>query len=459
MTMPLYNLLHTALFRTKDALDGTGIYRTAARLNREQYLPPVELAEIRRQRLLTLLRHARDHSPYYRDLFADTDFALDDNLALDDLPRIPLLTREIIQNQGDRIVYPGAEGCYPDSSGGSTGSPVNFFHDQAYLRWGRAYELFFLSWMNIHPGDRTAVFWGADRDLKEESFYTRLMLRLNRVRQLNSFAMSEARITDFLRHLNRFKPRYIYGYASSLYHVARFINEGRSLTFTPTAIRSSAEMLYPFQRETIEHAFGAPVYNFYGSREVNNVAAECSAHDGLHIFAATRIVEVVDDNGRPAPPGEVGHIAITDLTNQAFPFIRYLNGDMAALSESRCPCGRTWPRLDKIVGRSSDIIEVDNRQIHGEYFTHLFYGRPEVNAFQLIQEKEHEFHLLIVPRRESIDTEFFRSHIIEKLGRNIQLKITLTNHIPPTAGGKHRFTISKVQAQSRSSADTPKDNL
>ncbi|HPC11870.1 MAG TPA: phenylacetate--CoA ligase family protein [candidate division Zixibacteria bacterium] len=442
--MGLYNLFHSTLFRLKDLRDRTGVYRLAARLRREQFLPRPDLDDLRRRRLLDLLAHARLHSPYYRDLLAGLEPDLERIAPHEILSRIPLLTREIVQEEGSRLLCPGIPGSYPDSSGGSTGRPVNFHHDLTYLNWGRAPELFFLSWMGVRPGDRTAVFWGADRDLKEESLYTRLMLRLNRVRQLNSFAMSEAQIDAFLKQLNAFRPRYIYGYASSLYHVATFIARGRPLGFRPLAIRSSAEMLYPVQRAAIEQAFDAPVHNFYGSREVNNIAAECAAHDGLHIFASARMVEIVDDRGRLLPPGEVGHIAVTDLTNRAFPFIRYLNGDLAALKSGLCPCGRTYPRLEKIAGRSSDIITVEGRHIHGEYFTHLFYGRPEVKAFQLIQETEYDFRLLLVPRTRDLDTAFFRDRIRDKLGPRVRLEIALVDDIPPTAGGKHRFTVSKV---------------
>ncbi len=442
--MALYNLFHRTLFGLKDALDRTGVYRTAAELRREQFLSETELDRLRRDRLVAMLQHAGDHSPYYRDLFAAEGIAPGPDFRLTDLPKIPLLTRDILQEHGSRILCPDSVGHYADSSGGSTGQPVNFYHDQAYVCWARANEQLYLGWMNIRAGDRTAIFWGADRDLKEESLYVRLMLRLNRVYQLNSFNMSEARIAGFLDRLNHIRPRYIYGYASSLYHVARFITENRPLRFRPVAIRSSAEMLYDFQREEIERSFGAPVHNFYGSREVNNVAAECSAHDGLHVFASGRIVEIVDNQGQPLPAGEVGQVAVTDLTNRAFPFIRYLNGDLAARLDGPCPCGRTYPRLEKIAGRSSDIMEVDGNQIHGEYFTHLFYGRPEIKAFQLIQETEREFTLLIIPRAENPDTTFFKDKIVEKLGRNISLKIALTDHIPPTAGGKHRFTVSRL---------------
>ncbi len=452
--MGLYNLFHRVLFGLKDYRDGTGIYRTARELRREQYLPPDELDRLRLERLRRILLHARDHSRYYRAILEEHRITIGDTFGWDEFRRVPLLTREILQERREEILCANASDHYADSSGGSTGRPVNFYHDLPYQQFGRANELFYLGWMGVRPGDRTAIFWGADRDLSEESFYTRLMLRLNRVRQLNSFSMSDARIDEFLDLLDRFRPRYIYGYASSLHHVAQAILDRRRLRFRPTAIRSSAEMLYDFQREAIEEAFGAPVYNFYGSREVNNVAAECSAHDGLHVFASGRIVEILDDDGNPMPPGEVGNIAVTDLTNFAFPFVRYLNGDLAAEGAPGCSCGRAYPRLERIVGRSSDMIVVNGRQIHGEYFTHLFYHRPEVAQFQLVQETEQDFKLYMVIRDETPDTAPIRAQILEKLGPGVTLEIKFTDAIAPTAGGKHRFTVSLLNQKGTSSGDS-----
>lgn len=447
--MSLYNLFHSALFRLKDLRDGSGIYSMLKVLAREQYLPKEHLNQIRASRLCSLLKHARDHSPYYQDLFSSLAIRIDDSFDLSQLCTILPLRREDLQNDLDRIVCDNATDIQRDASGGSTGQPVNFFHDRSYSRYSSANRHLFLSWMNIKSGDKTAIIWGADRDLSESSRYDRLMNRLNRVQQLNSFSMTEETVSDFLDNLNSFKPRYIYGYSSALYHVAQFIKSGKNkLMFRPTAIRSSAETLFDFQREEIENAFKTRVFDFYGSREVNNIAAECEKHDGLHIFASGRIIEIVDDRGHPLPEGEVGQIAVTDLTNYSFPFIRYINGDLGSLKKELCSCGRTYPLLAGLHGRSTDMITIGQQQIHGEFFTHLFYNQPNVRQFQLVQETESELKLFIVAKNEAgLDLEFFRRAIIDKVGQKVKLEIVLTDRIKPGPGGKHRFTLSKVKRE------------
>ncbi len=443
--MSAYNLLHTALFRLRDFRNGTGVYRKLAQLKKEQYLPPEQLQNLQVRRLREILCHTRDHSPYYRELWSHRGIDVDEHFQRSSLPGLPLLRRRDLQDNYEHILCDDAVGHSPDASGGSTGEPVRFYHDRSYAAFSTASRLMFQSWMGIKPGDKTAVFWGADRDLKDASRYDRWMLRINRVKQLNSFAMTDEAVAGFIDVINRFKPKYIYGYASSLHHVAEYINRTVPLAFRPVAVRSSAEMLLDFQRDTIQKAFQTGVYNFYGSRETNNIAAECPTHQGLHVFASGRIVEVVDDDGRPLPPGEMGQVAITDLTNRYFPFIRYVNGDMASVKEGRCSCGRTYPLLDKIHGRISDMIVVNGKSIHGEFFTHLFYDRPDIKQFQLVQETPTDLRLYIVPRTDEVDVESLRQAVIEKVGPGVGLEIIRTQRIEPTAGGKHRFTISRLR--------------
>ncbi len=443
--MSLYNRLHHLVFRLKDLRDRSGIYSRLAQLKKEQYLPPQRLAALQNERLRSLLTQARSHSRYYRQRFAADNIEIDAHFDISRLPHLPLLRREDLQDNLEDILCDNARSPWLNSSGGSTGHPVNFYHDETYRVNGEAGQLLFLNWMGVCPGDRTAVFWGADREFKDLSRYDRWMMRINRVKQLNSFAMSDPLIEQFLEEINRYRPRYVYGYASSLYLVARFINRTAPIAFQPVAVRSSAEMLFDFQRREIERAFKAPVFDFYGSREVNNIAAECSAHRGLHVFASSRIVEVVDDDGGPVPDGELGQVAVTDLVNHAFPFIRYLTGDMAVASSAICACGRGYPLLQKIEGRSSDMIVIDGQYIHGEFFTHLFYGRPEITRFQLIQEKEDHLRLRVVSRDDRPQMEEVLAAIRTKVGRQVTISIEVVESIPTAPSGKHRFTISKLK--------------
>jgi len=445
--MSIYSTLFGIALRIKDKLKNRGVYSLYDQLNSEQFLSIEQIKTLQTERLNILLKHADEKSPYYKQLFRENSISLDQPFTLEQLVEIPLLKRENLQNHLEEIKCPDIN-LYKDSSGGSTGNPVNFYHDDNYSLWSEALNLLFLSWMNIKIGDKTAIFWGADRDLKDLSFGDKFYNKIYRLKQLNSFSMTEQNISEFIDEINSYKPAYIYGYASSLFLAAEYVNKNNISINQPSAVRSSAEMLYDFQRKEIEKAFGTEIYNFYGSREVNNIAAECSEHNGFHLFSSGRIIEIVDDQGNTVPDGEIGMIAVTDLTNYAFPFIRYLNGDLASYKKegTPCSCGRSYPVLEKIVGRSSDMIVINDRFIHGEYFTHLFYNRPDIKQFQLIQEEDGSLDLLIVSDNEEPNVDEIIKSIKNKVGEDVKLSIKKVDNIPPTQSGKYRFTISKLAA-------------
>lgn len=441
-----YRKTYGSWLRMRSRMKGERRYDIHREIQPEQWLDPEALERLQIARLQKVLIHALRESAYYRERLAGI---LDDGKDIDtlhDLEKLPLLKREDLQRDHQRILCLGQPGLYEDASGGSTGNPVICYHDNAYKDFAGALEMIFMSWIDVARGDKTGVFWGADRDFREWSFKERLFLKTERVRLLNAFHVTEETLDAFLRDLESFKPRYIYGYASSLNLAAEYLNHTKKYTIRPQAVKSSAEMLYESQRAEIEKAFGTGVYNFYGSREINNLAAECPSHEGLHVMASGRIIEIVDENGKRLPDGEVGYLAVTDLTNFSFPFIRYLIGDMGSKKTSRCSCGRGYPLLAGLTGRSSDILTVNGKLIHGEYFTHLFYGRPEVKQFQVVQEKEDYLVIKIVSAGGDVDTRAMVGAIHDKVGHNVIVEIKQVDHIPPLKSGKYRFTINKLKS-------------
>jgi phenylacetate-CoA ligase len=89
------------------------------------------------------------------------------------------------------------------------------------------------------------------------------------------------------------------------------------------------------------------------------VAGECLERSGLHLNEDHFLAEIVDpDTGAPLPPGEKGELVLTTLTKEAFPVIRYRTGDLTRFIDGPCPCGRTLRRIDRIIGRTDDMLTV-----------------------------------------------------------------------------------------------------
>jgi phenylacetate-CoA ligase len=240
------------------------------------------------------------------------------------------------------------------------------------------------------------------------------------------------------------------GYATALESFARFHLEKGSEKLSFRGIRSSAETLWPYQRELLQKAFDSPVLNFYGSREVNNIAAQCPEEGGLHLISTFKYLEIVDKNGKRLPHGVEGNIALTDMSNHAMPFIRYLNDDVGTLDAAPCRCGRPSPVLKELLGRSTDLIRTpDGEVIHGEFFTHLFYGQEEIKAFQIHQTAKDRLVVRLVPTGD-IPVRFLEE-LIEKItarvGDGVKVEVEFRTAIKALPSGKFRFTISDVKPE------------
>jgi phenylacetate-CoA ligase len=270
-------------------------------------------------------------------------------------------------------------------------------------------------------------------------------------RYFNAFRMTPERMRNFLAELNTQPPQLIVAYTQAIYELARFA-EKESIPVTPQkSILTSAGTLYPFIREQIERVFGCKVFNRYGSREVGDIACECEAHAGLHVFPWGTYVEIVDEEGNAVPAGVEGNIVVTSLINYAMPLVRYAIGDRGVLAPERvCACGRQGQILAKVTGRNVDAFKTkEGVLIDGEYFTHLLYFRSWVQRFQVVQQDLSTIVFKVV-KTAADATEQELTEIVQNtravMGADCQVDFQFLADIPPAASGKYRYTISEVAA-------------
>ncbi|MFO7915434.1 MAG: hypothetical protein R6U43_07060, partial [Candidatus Krumholzibacteriales bacterium] len=304
------------------------------------------------------------------------------------------------------------------------------------------------SWAGWEIGEKQAKFWGSLHDISKTRGLTKKISNwlIKKVLILSSYNMSEEKMFSYQRKLNSYRPQLITGYASALYLFARFIRENNLNIYSPKGIISSAETLYEHQREYIESVFGCDVLNRYGCRETGDIAQECKEKKGLHIYSEHLIVEVVDEDGNPCPPGRMGELVVTDLSNYVFPFIRYKIGDLGALSDRVCPCGRNLPMLEKVEGRIWDVVVGTNGNRMVGALWHVVKNADGIKQYQVVQEKLGELTLKLVVDKNfnSGEKEKLIDMIREKLGREMKVDIELVDTIPLTESGKLRYVISEV---------------
>ena len=208
-------------------------------------------------------------------------------------------------------------------------------------------------------------------------------------------------------------------------------------------------VLHDWERRVIEDVFHCKVTNRYGCEEVSLVACECEQHNGLHVNADGIYLEVLRRDGTPCAAGETGMIVLTDLANRAMPMLRYQVGDMGALGDRLCPCGRGLPLLEKIEGRSADyVITPRGEYVSGISLTDHFNTLiPGVVQLQIVQEELDRFRFRIVqraglrPGKPGDDWPSGRRAV----RRNVRYECEFVDRIPQEPSGKYRFCISKVE--------------
>jgi phenylacetate-CoA ligase len=443
-----------------------GVMPNLNEYSRSQWLDREQIDSLRRDRLERLLNHAFHHVPYYRRVLLDAGVADSRGMVnLDNFPHIPLLDKSAIRSHREDLTSDDLPGRkpYENTSGGSTGEPVRLVQDRESLQSHVSLAMLHDAWSGYAMGERKAVLWGSERDLfvGKEKFRTSLGRWLRNEIWLNAFRMTREQMGGYVQRINAFRPAQILAYAESIYDLARFIESANVAVHQPGSIMTSAGVLYPEMRGTIERVFRAPVFNRYGSREVGTIACECDRHEGLHVLPLTHHVEILGEDGLPTGPGETGEIVITHLANYSMPLIRYRIGDIGTWSEDLCACGRVLPSLKTVSGRVSDIfVTKEGARIHGEYFTHLFYFRNWVNKFQVIQEKADLIRVLIVPQDNMERTRASKSAEIDEItgkirfvmGEGCRVLFEFAENIEPTASGKYRYTISKVRGSNGGTA-------
>ena len=412
--------------------------------------------EARQMRALgALLSHALARVPYYAERVPGLTPDGAASAPGDSLAAFPVLEKRDVILRADSLTCEMNRGSFWNLTGGSTGEPMRFLQDRVYQTKALATTMLFYEWAGFPQGASHIRLWGAPRDLGTGRIARRRRVAdwlFNRT-TLDAFDMSERTMRRYAETISRSQPACLEGYADALHELSIRVERHGLRMNAPGAIVSSAGTLLPHMRERIERAFGARVFDRYGSREVSGIAAECDRHEGLHVFGETTIVEVVDEDGRAVGEGEEGEVLVTNLHNYTMPLVRYRIGDRAVRGADRCSCGRPYPLLARVVGRSgSRVRKRDGGVVLSEFFIYIIgleYNDGSIGKFQVVQEALDRITVVIVPsegagKRALAREDEMRARIQQVVG-DCEVKFVLTDHIAPTPTGKHLYVVNKME--------------
>ncbi|MGB9841305.1 MAG: phenylacetate--CoA ligase family protein [Candidatus Bathyarchaeales archaeon] len=438
-----------------DFVRGTCRFKCSRVLDKTQWLSKKEIQRIQVDNLRALLTHAYETVPYYRRIFKERKLIPSDIRCTDDLVKLPVLSKADIRRHYWDLVSRGfPRNKLVSSVSGGTGDQIKFFVTKEQQSWEVAAEFRAYGWAGYRFGDRCVVFWGSPVDLSKYSgLIKRFTSYLERVFVLNTYVLSDDVLERYVRIMRKVRPLAVRGYASSVYMVAKYMLKIGCDDIRPRVVLTSAESLMDFQRKTIEDAFGCKVFDYYGSREVGAIAAECEEHSGYHISAENTLLEFVRD-GEHVSAGESGEILVTSLRNFGMPFIRYAIGDVGKPSDELCRCGRGLPLMSSIEGRVSQFMAVYDKQLGRVVpvstaapgpFSWVLMQVP-IESYRVIQESLDRIVIVAVKgeayRQEHSD--FVINYMRKLLGYNVTIEFKFVDYLPPLPSGKRSLFISKI---------------
>jgi phenylacetate-CoA ligase len=421
-------------------------------LKKSEFYPREALEALQLQRLQAIVAHHYQTSTYFRRRLDEANVHPSEIDDLTQLSRLPFLTKNDLRENSPTELTSSAvspKHMIRISTSGSTGTPLSIFADREQLEARFATTLHALEWTGWRFGDRQVRLWHQSLGMSlSQVVRERLDALLLRRKFIPAFEMTPESIEKFLTAVSRHHPVLIDGYAESLNFLASFVSFQGTWNINPAAVMSSAQALPRQTRAAIERAFGAQVFDKYGSREFSGIAYECQSHTGHHVMEESYIVELLVD-GRPAQPGEIGEVVVTDLLNHATPMIRYRIGDLAeAMSQiPSCGCGRAHLRIGEIAGRSQAIVHCANGVwLPGTFFAHFFKDyEATVKFFQIEQSDKGKFVLKIVEGINCSESEISRMIFnLRKYVGDTHIEIRKVTEIPMLKTGKRSPVVSNV---------------
>jgi phenylacetate-CoA ligase len=442
-------LVWNVFFRLHEQAKGHSTYRFLREMEAADRLPAGGLEELRRRKLAHLLDYGYLHVPFVKARMTEAGIRPSDIHEPADLRFLPLMRKADVRANRQALRSDAAGKLSSFTTGGSTGDPLIFELAKRRVASRVACRQRTSRWWGVSVGDPELALWGAPVELTRQDAIRNLRDRFLATRLLSAFEMNEATMSRYLDILQAGRYRQVFGYPSALYLLCCHARkEGRNLREAGVRVAFvTGEVLFPHQRELIAESLNCPVANGYGGRDSALIAHECP-QGGMHILADAVILEVVDSNGEPVPPGEAGELVITDLYSHEVPFIRYATGDVGVVSQRRCPCGRALPLLERIEGRSNDIIVApDGRMINS---LALIYGVREIEGveqFRIRQTAVDRFHVELVTnaRFSPASEDRIRAAWTQLLRAPLTVTFEHRRELSRDPSGKFRHVVSEVR--------------
>lgn len=420
--------------------EGRSFRRELAEVEQTQWLDAAAMATLQLERAQRTVQHAYEHVPFYRERMRAIGFAPGDLHTLDDMRRLPELSKRDVFDAGERMLSDAHRGLrFKNGTSGTTGMSMTGWRDLHSINRENAFVWRQLRWAGMKPGDRR-VWMRGDKVVpaaqKVPPFW-----RLNRGEHLlmmSSYHLSEATAQAYISAMEAYDPVVLQAYPSAVLMMARYlVSKGRR--YVGRSLRSvvtSSETVTDEHRRLVEEAFGVRIFDWYGCFE-RMVAIGTCEQGRYHLISDYSYAEL-----QPQPDGTC-EVVGTSFDNFLMPWIRYRLGDavVPAAHGAGCTCGRAFPVIDHIVGRIEDyVLAPDGRHVF--MMSNVLDYVPNLLEGQIRQESRDEIKLMLVLAPGAVlDEAAARAAVRAQLGDGMRIRIEQVSSIPRTLNGKLRVVV------------------
>lgn len=431
-------------------------------LGQSQWWPAERLRAGQLRQLSALVEFASRAIPFYTSRLRAAGLEPGAPLTWEAWSRIPILTREDVQSAGDAMnaaTIPPSHGRFGEvASGGSTGVPVRVnkselsslmweaiqIREELWHREDHAASMVVIAGApdQFSAAERSAITSRAGLTMPDWGGIQSQIWQTGRLYRIDQDRATDDHVAFILQH----NPDYLYTTPSVLRLVLWHCRE-RGLVFPALrAVWTRSESVDEPLRQLCRDVLGVRIVSNYSSAETGYIALQCPTSAALHVQSESCLVEILDADANPVPPGARGRVVVTPLHNFATPLLRYETGDEAEPAEP-CACGRGLPLLGRITGRMADyLVHPDGRRQRFLFDHYIVAKIRAVKEYQVIQRSLHRIDVLLAVGRPLTDEESatIRAVMVAAFGTGFEIALSYCDRIPRTAAGKLRPVRSEL---------------
>ena len=391
---------------------------------------------IRKNHLKNVLNHSVQTTPFYKNI----------NLS-PELSDFPIIDKSVVRNNFEEFksLQFINKNNTPVVTSGSTGTPFKLFHDKGKRSRNTADVIYFAKKGGFDIGS-CLIYMKVWNKINTKSPFK---LWLENIIPYSIFNYTDEDIVKLIEDIKSYKSECgIVCFASTCDVIVNYLDsiKAKPFDYKISSIITNSDALSNHTKDRMEKYFKVPTLSRYSSMECGLIGQQCySGGYEFQVNWASFYIELLDlEEDKPAEPGKMGRVVITDLFNYCMPLIRYNTGDLAFLSPNKKDVNGA-PVLERIEGRKVDLIrDTNNQVITSHIVTVNMWKYDELKQYQFVQKGSNNYVFRLNPWKEFLREQELINEFKGYLGNDANITIKYIDEIPLLSSGKRRLVTNET---------------